>query len=172
MVKRIVWTIVALVVVLAADLALWPVPIRARGWVSPSAPGHLGPHAANSKLAGLTLISLGDEAGPEHVVLVRDAKLYAAVASGNILRMNRDGSGHEVFVNTGGRVLGFDFDASGRMIAADSVKGLLAIGPDRTVIVLADKDGDDPIVYADAVAIAKNGKAYFSDASTRFAPAK
>jgi len=105
-------------------------------------------------------------------VLARDAKLYAAVASGNILRMNRDGSGHEVFVNTGGRVLGFDFDASGRMIAADSVKGLLAIGPDRTVTVLADKDGDDPIVYADAVAIAKNGKAYFSDASTRFAPAK
>jgi hypothetical protein len=62
-VKRIFWTIVALVVVLAAYLVLWPVPIRAVGWVSPSAPGYTGPHAASSKLAGLTLISLGDEAG-------------------------------------------------------------------------------------------------------------
>ena len=106
MVKRIVWTIVALVVVLAAYLALWPVPIGAVGWVSSSAPGYTGPHAASSKLAGLTLISLGDEAGPEHVVLARDGKPYAAVASGNILRMNPDGSGQEVFVNTGGRVLG------------------------------------------------------------------
>jgi len=89
MVKRIAWPLVALAVVLAAYLALWPVPIRAVGWVSPSPPGYTGPHSANSKLAGLTLISLGDEVGPEHIVLARDGKLYAAVASGNILRMNR-----------------------------------------------------------------------------------
>ena len=63
MVKRIAWPLVALAVVLAAYLALWPVPIRAVGWVSPSPPGYTGPHSANSKLAGLTLISLGDEAG-------------------------------------------------------------------------------------------------------------
>jgi sugar lactone lactonase YvrE len=52
-----------------------------------------------------------------------------------------------VFASTGGRVLGFDFDAAGRLIAADAVKGLLAIGADRKAIVLADKvDGDpDPL---------------------------
>jgi hypothetical protein len=33
------------------------------------------------------------------------------MASGNIVRMNPDGSAQEVFANTGGRVLGFDFDA-------------------------------------------------------------
>ena len=172
MVKRIVWTLIVLAAVLAAYLALWPVPIRAVAWQAPAPSGYTGPHAANSKLAGLTLISLGDEAGPEHIVLAKDGKLYAAVASGNILRMNPDGTGQEVFVNTGGRVLGFDFDAGGRMIAADSVKGLLAIGADRKVIVLADKVGDDPIRYADAVVVARNGKAYFSDASARFAPAR
>jgi len=172
MVKRIVWTLIVLAAMLAAYLALWPVPIRAVAWQAPAPSGYTGPHAANSKLAGLTLISLGDEAGPEHIVLAKDGKLYAAVASGNILRMNPDGTGQEVFVNTGGRVLGFDFDAGGRMIAADSVKGLLAIGADRQVIVLADKVGDDPIRYADAVVVARNGKAYFSDASARFAPAR
>jgi sugar lactone lactonase YvrE len=171
-VKRIVWTIVALVALLAAYLVLWPVPIRAVGWQAPASPGYTGPHAANSKLAGLTLISLGAEAGPEHIVLARDGKLYAAMASGNVVRMNPDGTGQEVFVNTGGRVLGFDFDADGRMIAADSVKGLLAIAPDRKVTVLAATVGGDPIRYADAVVVAKSGKVYFSDASARFAPAQ
>ena len=105
-------------------------------------------------------------------MLARDGKLYAAMASGNVVRMNPDGSAQEVFANTGGRVLGFDFDASGRLIAADAVKGLLAIDPDRKVTLLTDKVGGDPIRYADAVVVAKTGKIYFSDASARFGPAQ
>jgi sugar lactone lactonase YvrE len=114
-------------------LTLWPVPIHAVAWKAPTDPGYAGPHAVNDKLAGLNLISLGDEAGPEHIVLARDGKLYAAVASGRILRMDPDGTAQEVFAETGGRVLGFDFDASGNLIAVDAIKGLLAIGPDRKV---------------------------------------
>jgi sugar lactone lactonase YvrE len=67
-------------------------------------------------------------------------------------------------------VLGFDFDAQGHLIAADAVQGLLSISPAREVRVLTDKVNGDPIRYADAVVVAKNGKLYFSDASTRFAP--
>ncbi len=169
--KKIAWLFALILLALAAYLALWPVPIKAVGWKAPPLPGYTGVHAVNNKLAGLKLIALGAEAGPEHIVLARDGKLYAAVASGNILRMNPDGSAQEVFANTGGRVLGFDFDAAGQMIAADAVKGLLAIGPDRKITVLADKVGRDPIRYADAVVVAGTGKIYFSDASTRFAPA-
>lgn len=175
MIKRIAWTLLAVVLALAAYLTLWPVPIRAVPWKAPPVPGYTGAHAPNNKLAGLTLIPLGAEAGPEHVVLAPDGKLYAAMASGNIVRMNPDGSAQEVFVNTGGRVLGFDFDAAGRLIAADAVKGLLAItavGTERRVAVLTDKVDGDPIRYADAVVVARNGKIYFSDASRRFAPAE
>ena len=155
-----------------AYLALWPVPIAPVSWKAPAAPGYVGPHAVNQKLAGLKLIDLGGEEGPEHIVLARDGKLYTTVLSGNILRMNPDGSGREVFANTGGRVLGFDFDAAGNLIAADAVKGLLSISPDRKITVLADQVGGDPIRYADAVVVARNGKIYLSDASTRFAPAQ
>jgi sugar lactone lactonase YvrE len=169
--KRIGWTLLLAVLALVAYLCLWPVPITAVAWQAPAAPGYSGVHAVNDKLAGLNLIALGSEAGPEHVVLARDGKLYAAMASGNILRMNPDGSAQEVFVNTGGRVLGFDFDAAGRLIAADAVKGLLAITPDKKITVLTDKVGNDSIRYADAVVVAGNGKMYFSDASGRFAPA-
>jgi len=172
MIKRFAWTLAVIVLALAAYLALWPVPIRAASWQAPPVPGYAGAHAPNDKLAGLTLIPLGNEAGPEHIVLARDGKLYAAMASGNIVRMNPDGSAQEVFVNTGGRVLGFDFDAAGRLIAADAVKGLLAVSPDRKVTLLTDKVGGDPIRYADAVVVAKSGRIYFSDASGRFAPAQ
>jgi sugar lactone lactonase YvrE len=169
--EKIAFGLLGTLLALAAYLSLWPVPVDPVAWSAPAAPGYTGPHATNSRLAGLTLIPLGDEAGPEHVVLARDGKLYAAMASGRILRMNPDGTGQEVFATTGGRVLGFDFDAAGRMIAADAVKGLLAIGPDRQVTVLADQVNGDPIRYADAVVVARNGKIYFSDASGRFAPA-
>ena len=170
--KKLAWTLAIAVLALAAYLSLWPIPVQPVSWTAPPQPGYSGVHAVNNKLAGLKLIALGGEAGPEHIVLARDGKLYAAVASGNILRMNPDGTAQEVFANTGGRVLGFDFDAAGNLIAADSVKGLLAISPERKITVLADQVGGDPIRYADAVVVARNGKVYFSDASARFAPAK
>ena len=168
--KKIATIVALLLAALSGYLLLWPVPVDPVAWQAIPAPGYQGPHAPNQRLAGLTLIPLGDDAGPEHVV-VRDGKVYAAMASGRILRMNLDGSGQEVYASTGGRVLGFDFDAGGRLIAADAVKGLLAVGPDGRASVLADRVDGDPIRYADAVVVARNGRIYFSDASRRFAPA-
>jgi sugar lactone lactonase YvrE len=169
--KKFALTLGVLLLALGAYLSLWPVPIEPVGWNAPTAPGYTGAHAVNNKLAQLQMIPLGSEEGPEHIVLARDGKLYTTVASGNILRMNPDGSAQEVFANTGGRVLGFDFDAAGNLVAADAVKGLLSISPDKKITLLTDKVGTDPIRYADAVVVAGNGKMYVSDASTRFAPA-
>ena len=168
--KRVGWGAGGVVVAVAAYLAAWPVPIQPVAWSAPVAPGYQGVHAPNQRLARLNIIDLKGEVGPEHIALGKDGKLYTTVLSGNILRMNPDGSGQEVFANTGGRVLGFDFDAAGNLIAADAVKGLLSIAPDGKLTVLADKVGNDPIRYADAVVVAQNGKMYLSDASTRFAP--
>jgi sugar lactone lactonase YvrE len=170
-IKRAAFVLVIILAMVAAYLSFWPVPIEPATWAAPPAPGYVGPHVVNNKLAGLQIISLGAEEGPEHIVIAKDGKLYATVVSGNILRMNPDGGAQEVFANTGGRVLGFDFDAAGNLIAADAVKGLLSISPDKKITVLADKVGGDPIRYADAVVVAGNGKIYLSDASTRFAPA-
>ena len=168
--KKLVLTIVALLLLLAAYLTLWPVPIEPVRWTAPMPPGYAGPHAVNTRLANLKMISLGTEEGPEHIAIGKDGRLYTTVASGNILRMNPDGGAQEVFVNTGGRVLGFDFDAAGNLIAADAMKGLLSISPDRKITMLTDRVNGDPIRYSDAVVAAKSGRIYLSDASTRFAP--
>jgi sugar lactone lactonase YvrE len=160
----------ATLAITVAYLLLWPVPINPVSITLAPAPAYGGKHATNNRLAALEHIDLKGDLGPEHIAIGPDGKLYTGVASGNILRMNADGSGLEVFANTGGRALGLDFDASGNLIAADAHKGLIAIAADKTVSVLVDKVEGQSILFADAVAVAKDGKIYFSDASTRFAP--
>jgi sugar lactone lactonase YvrE len=157
----------------AAYLCLWPVPIEPRSWPAQAPPGFTGPYAPNTRLAGLRTIGIGDEVGPEHIATGPDGRLYAAMESGRLLRLSADGKNREVFASTGGRVLGFDFDPAGRMIAADPMKGLLAIAADGRVTVLVDRtSAGDPVRYANSVAVAPDGTIYFTDASTRFAPAE
>lgn len=166
-VKTFLWIVV---LTAGAYFSLWPVPIEPVSWDAPSAPGYVGVHAPNNRLAGLRLIALGDEEGPEHVAFARDGKLYASMASGVVLRMAADGSAREVFVNTGGRVLGFDFDADGNLIAADAMRGLLSIAPDRSVTVLVSATDGGSVSYPNSVVVAGSGAIYFTDSSVRFAP--
>ena len=142
----------------AAYFCFWPVPADPRSWSAPTPPGYVGAHLANARLAGLRTIDIGNEFGPEHIAMGPDGKLYAAMTSGSLLRMDPDGGGQEVFANTGGRVLGFAFDAEGRMIAADAMKGLLAVTPDARVTVLTDRvSATDPIRYANSIVVAPDG---------------
>ena len=168
--KKLLTTLAVIVLALAAYLGFWPVPIEPVAWSAPVSAGYAGPHATNQRLGKLQHIDLKGEAGPEHVAIGPDGKLYTAVDSGKLLRMNPDGSGQEVFARTGGRILGFDFDAEGNLIGADAFRGLVSIAPDGKVTLLADKVDGDPIRFADAVAVARSGRIYFTDASTRFGP--
>ncbi|MCW7538369.1 SMP-30/gluconolactonase/LRE family protein [Aquabacterium sp. A7-Y] len=160
-----------------AYLLGWPVPADPVAWQPPPTPGYAGPHAVNDRLTRLQHLDLGSEVGPEHVVARPDGWLYVAVASGKILRLRPDGSAREVVVNTGGRPLGFDFDAEGALVIADPLYGehgaLLKAGgsgPSARLQVLADRVDGDPLRYVDAVVVARDGKIYFTDASRRFGP--
>ena len=172
--EKVAWLggITLLVAGVLGYLSLWPVSARPIAWNAPTPPGYVGAHAPNTRLAGLHTIVIGSEFGPEHMAIGPDGKLYAAMTSGNLIRMDSDGTHQEVFATTGGRVLGFAFDHDGRMIAADAMKGLLAIDAQGGVRLLTDRvSRDDPVRYANAVVVADDGTIYFTDASTRFSPA-
>ncbi len=172
-----------LVAALAAYLFLWPVPVDPVAWQAPPAPGYQGPHAVNQRLAKLQHLPLEGDIGPEHVVLREDRGqpwVYMAVATaegqrGRIVRIKPDGTDREVVFDSGGRPLGFDFDAQGLLIVADPMWGdhgaLLRVkgrGAGTQVTPLVDNIAGDPIRYVDAVIVASNGRIYFTDASRRF----
>ena len=120
----------------------------------------------------MRLLSVAPEIGPEHITFGPDGKLYTGVLSGAILRMDPDGRNVETFVNTGGRPLGLDFDATGRLIVADALRGLLVVEPGGRVSVLEGTLTQGPVEYADAVQVARDGRILFTDASQRLTPKK
>ena len=178
---RVVLIAFALFCAAAAYLLLAPVPIQPVVWDAPKDEGYTGQHVQNTGLAHLQTLSLAGDTGPEHV-LVRDGWIYSAVASGAIVRMREDGSQREVVVKTGGRPLGFDFDATGALIVADAEYGahgglLRVTWPqgsggahiDLLVDAAPSSNGETrPLTNVDAVVVAPDGMVYFTDASERF----
>lgn len=171
MARKLRWWLAGLLILAVGYLMLAPISVEPVAWNSPRFAGYQGPHQVNLRLSQLKILSLQGEAGPEHVVVGPDGKVYASVQSGKIIRMQLDGGQFEVVADTGGRPLGFDFDAQGNLLVADAMRGLLLIGPDQKVTpLLTHVAPDDPILFADAVVVAENGKIYLSDATRRFAP--
>ncbi len=163
------------VVALLAYLAFWPVPITPEAWAPAKDQGYTGVHAVNHKLVGLQSWTLdAGQVGPEHIT-AHQGWLYTGLRNGDILRISTDGQTREVITNTGGRPLGTDVDAQGRVLVADAMKGLLRVqgtGSSAKVETLAltvnEPVADDPIRFADAVKVAPDGTLWLTDASRRF----
>lgn len=163
-----------LIAILAAVgyLGFKPIAIKPMAYTVLPNPGLTGPYASNNRLADLKTMKLGGESGPETIAIGPDGKIYGGSESGNIFRMNPDGSDRSVLAYSGGRVLGLDFDNKGNVIAADAERGLLSITPDGTVYVLTNHFGGELLLFTDAVVVGKNGKIYYTDASSQFGPVK
>jgi len=169
--KRFLTSAALAIVALVGYLLFWPTGVHPVAWQPLPSPGYSGPYARNERLADLRLTPLDAGAGPEHAAQGPDGLIYTALDNGHIVRLQRDGSRLELVADTGGRVLGFDFDRDGNLIAADAYKGLLRVTPGGKVSLITDRVSDtDAIVFADAVAVAPDGRIYFTEASHRFQP--
>lgn len=149
-------------------LVAWPVPINPIPWTPPPAPDLVGPYARNTALAAVERLPLGDAVGPEDVTLGPDGRLYTGVLDGRILRMMPDGSGLEVFAETGGRPQSLEFDAGGNLVVCDTYRGLLSIDTDRNITVLTAEANGVPFRFTNDLHIASYGTIYFTDASSKF----
>ncbi|GAB5415191.1 MAG: SMP-30/gluconolactonase/LRE family protein [Congregibacter sp.] len=168
--KKFLVSLVVLLCVGLAYLVAWPVPIEPAVWSPSVDPGYTGDFAQNERLSSATYLDLPDgEYGPEDIALGPDGRLYTAVHSGKILRFDLDTGEFDTFASTGGRPLGIEFANDGTLWVADAYIGLLSIDRDGVISERATATtSGSPILYADDVDIAADGRVYFSDASTRF----
>ena len=180
--------LLACAVVLVAAIALGWVLLARPGfepvaWQPPPNPGLTGDFAPNAALSGVSLLLPGVGRGPEDVTRGPDGYYYSGFEDGRIVRFrgalegghreegHGEGSNQEtaqVFVDTGGRPLGLQVDAGGRLIVADAMRGLLAIAQDGTIEVLCDSVGGRKLKLVDDLDIAGDGTIWFSDASMQY----
>ena len=155
-------------IVLALYFTTWPVDISPVSWNAPENKGYVSEFERNQRLKEIEKFPLNGLHGPEDIALDSKGRVYAPTHEGIIVRLEANGMYPKEWVNTGGRPLGIDFDNDGNLIVADAMNGLLSISPNATLTVLADIADGTPILYADDVDVAKDGRIYFSDASTKF----
>jgi len=115
-----------------------------------------------------TLIPLPGE-GPEDVVVGPDGVIYTGLADGRILAVApEDGRVREV-ANTGGRPLGLEATADGRLLICDSPKGLLELDlKTGTLKALVTHDGAEQLIFCSNVVAAPDGELFFTVSSMRY----
>ena len=159
-------SIAALMALLLGYLLLWPVPFDpVAGPARAGNPAGSGIFVKNNKLATSDMLVTG--IGPEAVAFDKQGRLYSGLTNGDIIRFGANGD-KQVLANTGGRPLGLKFDAAGNLVIADAKKGLIAMAPNGDIVALATHHNGVRMKFVDDLAIASDGKIYFSDASALF----
>ena len=123
--KKIILSILVIVVLFAAYLLFWPVPIDPKPFDIPPNPGFTDVFAQNDRLKPIELLQIGNNSGPEAIVLDEKGFIYSGTNEGYVIRLAPDGTNPENWVNTEGRPLGMAFDGEGNLIVADAYQGLL-----------------------------------------------
>jgi len=165
------WSVFLCVLAGSVYLLLWPVVIEPEAWTVPKDNGYTGSFSKNHALLPLSFYPIPDDSGPEDFALHTDGRLFVSLHSGTIAIFDPVAETLLPWVNTQGRPLGMEFDRQGNLIVADAYKGLLSVDPSGAISLLTNQVANSPILYADDLDIADNGKIYFTDASTRFSPA-
>lgn len=160
----------ALTGILLLYLLAWPVPVEPQAWQAPPDPGHVDPYARDPRIAAARALELGPHEGPEDAAIGPDGRLYASTGGGDIVALPPRGGEVAVFATPGGRPLGIEFDDTGTLWVANAMAGLQRVARDGSVETVVDEADGLPVVYADDVAVAADGRVFFSDATQRFSP--
>jgi sugar lactone lactonase YvrE len=107
--------------------------------------------------------------GPEDVVIDAEGWIITGLEDGRILRVNPDTAEIRLLAHTGGRPLGLELFADGRLLICDSRLGLLEANPKTGEVktLLHSIDGE-PMRFCNNAAIAGDGTVYFTDSSRRY----
>lgn len=163
----LVLTAAALAVVLLYLLA-WPVPIEPVAWQAPADEGLTGAFTPNDQVARARPIDITPYTGAENAVIGSDGHLYATVREGYVLRISPSGQQVEVYAETGGAPLGIALGADGALYVANAYLGLQRISARDEVELLSGTIDGRPLAYANDLALARDGRIYFTESSSKF----
>ncbi len=168
--RKIIVFILALLLPLSAYLFFAPIDAEPVAWQAPPMPSfETGPYARNTLLAGIERIAQNIGKGPEAVAFDGEGRIYTGFDDGRIARFEADGTGYTLLANTGGRPLGMSMHPDGSVIVCDAMKGLLRVGQDGKITVLATSAEGVPFGNTDDLSVTKDGsKVYFTDATSKF----
>ncbi len=106
--------------------------------------------------------------GAEDVVVAADGVVYTGTEDGSVFAVRPDGGHVRLVADTGGRPLGIELLADGRLLVADAHRGLLAVDPaGGAVEPLLDSVNGRRMVFCNNAAVSAAGDIWFSDSSTR-----
>lgn len=98
-----------------------------------------------------------------------EGAVFTGTEEGSIFRVSHDGRRIDRVAHTGGRPLGIEVDADGRLVVCDAHRGLLRIDPsDGAIDVLATDVDGVPMKFCNNAALADDGTIWFSDSSLVF----
>lgn len=106
--------------------------------------------------------------GPEDTVTDTAGRVYTGDRDGTIWRFDGAGGAPERWAEVGGRPLGLGFAPDGRLLVANHGIGLQAVAPDGTVATLLDEVDGEPVLFANDLDVAADGRVYLSDSSRRY----
>jgi sugar lactone lactonase YvrE len=142
--------------------------VRPQRWTPPAPLGLDGPYAKNNDLAAAEVLPVPGE-GPEDVVVADDGTVYTGTADGALLALSASGQTVRSLTNTGGRPLGIELLADGRLLVCDADCGLLAVDPSSGAVeTLVAAVAGERLVCTNNAAVASDGVIWFTDSSRRF----
>lgn len=167
-VRRILASAGAILLVALAVFLAWPSPINAAAWDAPQSPSFMrGAWAQNNALTQAEPVTTVPHY-PEWVTFDPHGNLYTGDADGKIYRVTFAGGRPmrtDLYADTGGTPNGMQFNPTGDLIVADIKKGLLSVNSQGQVSLLTDHTGSTRIALADELDIAHDGTIYFTDSS-------
>ena len=143
-------------------------PIDPQVWTPPPDPGLAGVYGRNELLAAGEFWAIPGK-GPEDVAISDEGVLFTGTEDSSVLRITEDGDRIERVARTGGRPLGIEVFADGRLLVCDARRGLLAVDPGSGGIeeLVTEVEGKQ-LICTNNAAIMADGTIWFTDSSRRF----
>nr|WP_288974211.1 SMP-30/gluconolactonase/LRE family protein [uncultured Blautia sp.] len=168
--KHLLLVPIILVLICMTYLMLHMPEVSPTSWQSPQSNGYTGSFSQNNNLKHLSLLDITPYTNPE-TVMYYDNWLYASVDGGIIIRLHEDGTSLSEVINTGGAIVGFDFDSHGNIVFADAAftqeGGAICIAykeKNYKVSPLVTEYEGKNLMFPDGIAVDNADNIYFTDA--------